>query len=654
MISNPSAEKRASAYAPSKEVTEFTSIVKADYAQGDEILHRSWNELNDRSVIEDMNRGQRMANAFVDESVEDPAEAWKWRGTRSMARNKGMAMHAQLTAAFLIPGFTAQNDADEIDRDFGDTMHEIVEWMTLPQNSDYQSSFLSLVFGMLESPVTYLGAEWYEVMQKIKEQNENGTFTIRETLDEVLSGFKAPVYSADQVLISNAYERNIQKHRFNITRKYIEYGEAEAKYGEHENWVYVQPGIKSIYNEDSGLFYDIKDEDHPSLVEEVSYRNRREDTEVCFINGIYMGNSNVDMNPMRHRDNRNAPKYNVVPFVYNRIGAHFFFGKSMMNVVGWDHQLYDAMSEMTMNGAFLELEQPIAISGEDNVDSGINFPGAVVAFKNKDAKAQPIFPPKNFSAAFQALMATKDSVDDATLSDTSAGQLPQASQKAYNVAQAQANAKKILQGTAQALAESVVAYGPLMADIALNKLTTAQVDEITAGGTRTKYRKFMLENQTVDGKQVSKEIRFEDALVGKMMTDDEKVEYSLKLLGETGYPNVTKHLRVVNPHLFSKYKYMARIDPEEIFPKNQETMQALLSNLYTMVRQDPLIQPEALVRKLMRSYFKGEADELMAENAGALPGMPPGMVPPGQPQNPLGAQVAQKQISTSVQNANVV
>ena len=652
MISNPYAEKSASAYAPSKEISAFTDIVKRDYGTGDEILHRSWTELNNRSVIDDMNRGQRMANAFVDESVESPEEAWKWRGTRSMARNKGMAMHAQLTASFLIPGFTAQNDADEVDRDFSETMREVIEWLALPQNSDYQSSFLSLVFGMIESPVTYMGAEWYEVYQKIKEKTENGYVT-KEILDEVLSGFKAPVYSADQVLISNAFERNIQKHRFNIPRKYIEYGEAEAKYGDHENWAYVQPGIKSIYSDDNGLFYDIKDDDHPSLVEEVTYKNRRDDTEVCFLNGIYMGNEDVEANPILHRDNRNAPKYNVVPFVYNRIGSHFFYGKSMMNVVGWDNMLYDAMSEMTMNGAFLELEQPVAISGEENVDSGINFPGAVIAFKNKDAKASAIFPPKNFSAAFNAITATKDSIDDATLSDTSSGQLPQASQKAYNVAQASANAKKILQGTAQALSESIIQFGPLMADIVINHITAPQVDEITAGGTRTKYRKLTLEDQIVDGKKVSKEIRFDEKLVGKYMSEEDKKYANLKLLEESGYPDSKKSIRRVNPHLFSKYKYLGRFDVEEMFQKNQETMQALLTNLYTVVAQDPVVNHEALTRKLMHSYFRGDADELIQKTPEAIPGMPQAMGAT-PPQSVLGAQVQQKQISTSVNSANVV
>jgi len=641
-----------SAYAPSKEVQDFTSIVKKDFANGDEILNRGWTELNGRSVIEDMNRGQRMFNAFVDEDIDDPVEAWKYRGTRSMARNKGIAMHAQLTAAYLIPGFSAQNDADEIDRDFSNVMRDIVEWMTLPTNSNYQSSFVSLVFGMIEAPCVYLGAEFFEVYQKIKERTEDGKYAVKEVLDEILSGFKAPVYSTDQILISNAYERNIQKHRCIIKRRYLEFQEAEAKYGEHDNWAYVQPGIKTIYSDDNGLFYDIKDDDHPFLVEEVIYLNRREDTEAPFINGIYMGDSDIENNPIKHRDNRNAPKYNVIPFRYNLIGSHFFYGKSMMNAMRWDNQLYDAMSELLMNRAFLEVNQPVAVTGSDKIDSEIIFPSAITAFKDKDTKVIPLLPPANLAAGFQALMATKDSIDDSSLSDVQTGQLPQASQKAYSVAQAQANAKKLIAGVGKSLAESIVAYGPLMADIALNHLTTAQVDEITGSGTKLKYRKFILEKQMVNGKQVDKEIRFDENLIAKNMTDSQKKTANLKLLEEVGWPDNKKHLYIINPHLFSKFRYLCRIDPEEMFPRNSEQMSALLTSLYQLLANDPMVEHESLLRELMYSYFKGRAEDFIAKKP---IGLPQGMPTPGAPSksSSMGSQVRQKQMAGALQDIGV-
>src|SRR3990167_548378 len=136
-----------SAYSPPREVVDLTIQVKKDYAEGVRILERPWHELNDRSVIDDENLGKNMFNAFVDTSIEDPNEAWQWRGTRSTARNKGIALHANLTANYLLPLFIAQNENDEIDRDFSEVMQDIVEWMAQPINSNYQSSFIQIAFG---------------------------------------------------------------------------------------------------------------------------------------------------------------------------------------------------------------------------------------------------------------------------------------------------------------------------------------------------------------------------------------------------------------------------------------------------------------------------------------------------------------------------
>lgn len=656
MIGEIDKSSNLSAYQPPQPVADFTGIIQKDYAQGQEILERPWVELNDRSVIEDENRGQMMFNAFVDTSVEDPDEAWKWRGTRSMARNKGIAMHANLTANFLLPLFVAQNDEDEVDRDFSEVMRDIIEWMASPTNSDYQSSFLSVVFGMIKNPITYLGAEYCEVMQKIRELNKDGSYTVKEILDEVLSGFQAPVYSSTQVLLTNAFVRNVQKQRRIIKRRYVEKSELEAKYGEHPNWTFVQEGMRSIYNDEDGLFYDIKDDDHPVLVAEETALCRRDDIEVCFLGGVYMGADNVDDNPILHRDNRNAPKYNVVPFGYNRIGEHFVYYKSMMNAVGWDNSLYDAMSEVVMNNALLEQDPPTVTSGGEKIDSEINFPGAVVASEDPNFKAQRIFPAKDFVAGFKALDSTKESINEGSLSDTATGQLPDASQKAYTVAQAAAASKKIITGVGKSLAESVAMYGDLMKDIAINNITVPQVTELVGGAMKLKYRSFMLDNKSSAGsRSVSRHIKFDESLIGAEMTDEEIQSAHLDLLQESGYPDTKVSLLRVNPEKFAKFKYYCKVDVEEMFVRNAEYWQPVLLNLKTALAQDPYTDQEGLTRKLMYAYFRSEGDSLVKKPGTTMPGqtsLVPGTgAPPGG--NAYGQQVQAKLLSTAASGAAV-
>lgn len=622
-----------SIYQPSKEVLDLTTLVRKDYAYGNEVLHKAWSELNNYSVIERMNKDQRTFQSFVDESVENPDEAWKWIGTRSLARKKAFAMHAHMTSSYVVPSVFPQNSSQDDDKAMALSMRDIVEWETI--NSNYRPSFLLAAMGMLVNPVTYLQADYFEVYQKIIEKQESGKYTETEILDEVLSGLNCRVWSTDQILISNVYEQDIQKQRAIIKKRYVEYSELEAKYGDHPNWSFLQPGIKAIYNDKEGLFYDVKDDDHPYLVEEATWENRRDDAEVCFLNGIYFGNENIDWNPIRHRDNRNAPKYDIVPFGYHRINEHFFYYASLMFEVGWDDKLIDAMYQVEMNRGFLDVEQPSAATGfEDKIDTSVMFPGAIISTSNPQAKVQSILPPRN-RTLFEHIHEIEDSMSEASLSETQMGALPEASQKAYTVAKAEQNAKILLSGAMKSLGESISQFGALLVDIALQHLTTAQVDEITGG---LKYREFVLENQMVGGKKVSKKIRFDESLMGKKFSEKSKKQYAMKLLEEAGYPDNKQALYVLNPHLFSKMNYLVRIEPDEMMPKNAEFDKIIAERLYTLLRQDPLIEPEALVRKLLYTSYPQDADELlskqnknqmnqmiqqiMGQNRPTLPGLP--------------------------------
>src|SRR3990167_3374306 len=223
-----------SAYQPGSDVQELTKLAKQTYEKGDYILNKPWVELNNYSVIGRMNKDQRAFNSYVDEAMDDPNEAWKWKGTRGMARNKVMTMHAHTTASIAVPMAFAQNEKQEEDRNMSGVMRDILEWMSV--NSEYRSSYLLANMGALVNPVTFLGAEYAEVMQTVKEKTEAGGYETKEILDEVFSGFKCPVYSADQVLITNAHEPNIQKQSSIIKKDYIDYSAAQAKYGTHDNW----------------------------------------------------------------------------------------------------------------------------------------------------------------------------------------------------------------------------------------------------------------------------------------------------------------------------------------------------------------------------------------------------------------------------------
>lgn len=603
-------ETKVSMYQESEEITQFIVNAQKDYQIGYDVLTKPFEELNDRSVTQDENRGQLMFNAFVDETVEDPHESWKWRGTMSRARNKAIGTQAQLSTSVSIPSFLAQNEFDETDRDFSEVMQDGIEWLVQPTVSNYQSSFFQITFGILTNPVTYLGAEYFEIIQTIRERQEDGSILFKEEIDEVLSGFKCPIYSSTQILITNAYERNIQKQRRVISHVHKEYHDLEAKYGHHRNWEHVKAGRKTVYNPEDGLFYDIYDEDNPFLVTEDIVKSRRDDSEVPFVGGIYMGEDDIEANLIRHRDNRGMPKINVIPFGFNRIGEHFYFFKSQMNALSWNNMLYDAMNEIVMNRSLLEVEIPLAFSGVDKIDTQVIFPGATVPMP-EDAKVQPLLPPSNLAAGLNAIRETEKSMDESSIPVTSEGQLPEADQKVRNVALAQANAKKLIRANLTALADSVVQYGDLMKDIFINHYTIAQVDQLVGGQLRMRYRSFLIPDKSIAGKMVSKNIRFDESLIGREMSERQQLVESYKLLDEVGFPNQKTSIYRVNPEMFARFKYLTKIDIEQMFTKTNEYWQPILERLYLELRDDPSIEREKLLRRLMYTYFESDGDDFV-------------------------------------------
>jgi hypothetical protein len=227
------------------------------------------------------------------------------------------------------------------------------------------------------------------------------------------------------------------------------------------------------------------------------------------------------------------------------------------------------------------------------------------------------------------------------------GQLPDASQKAYSVAQAQTNAKKMIGAVAKSLAESVVMYGDLMKDIALNNITVPQVEELTGGRMKLKYKTFLLENKTSGGKMADRTIKFDETLIGTEMTDEDLMDTKLKFLESSDYPHKNKDIRHINPELFAKFKYLSKIDVEEMFTRSPEYMQPMLMNLKQILVNDPYVNQQTLTRKLLYSFFQSEGEDLMNKDSQLIPGLPP----MAQPQGGQGSQAGQQMLNKATAGA---
>ena len=635
-----------SSYQPPEAVKNLTLKMKQDYEVGHRIQNQTFREFNDMSLLQRMDVDQKAFNSYVLPQTSDPNEQWRWNGVRPITRNKVISIAAHLVAAMLYPNVFAQNDRDEEDRQAANVMRMMIEWNI--KNSDYETSFLYVVIAALVNPVAYFHADFSETLQKVKQRQLDGSITLKEEVDEVMSGFHAHVVPADEILIANAYQFHLQKQRFIWRRRYIDFDEAKAKYGGHSNFEFVRPGIKAIFNEEDGTFYDQHDDELETLTEEATYYNRLEDVEITFVNGIYMGDDNVDANSIKHRDNKNRPKYPYAKVGFEPIDEkRFFFYKSQVAKMADDQELYDRMYQMIMDGTFLEIMPSLIISGGENIDTNVIFPGAVTNMP-VGTTVNPITG-RNLAAGITALKTlVEPSIDESSQSPTRAGQQTPGSQTAFEIARLEQNARTQLGIFGRMMMQMIKDFGGLMIDIILHNQSVGQVEEVLGGTHRMKFRTFLLPDQVKGGKKVTKKIQFDASLMSmRLSTEDkeEKLKESFKVFKEQGGEDAEKEIYKVNPRLFSRLKFLIVIEADQLLPKNEMFEKATKLEAYQLGRDNQFIDQEAWTREfLIEPLARGESDKFMRKEPLPVEAMGAG----GRTPTPVATRTAKKEVMTNL------
>jgi hypothetical protein len=595
--------KIQSNYQPPEGVRLLTHKVREDYRNGYEIMHRSYREFNDKSVLTRMDLDQKAFNSYVDPQSSDPDESWRYNGVRPMTRNKIISIAAHVTASLIYPNVFAQDSNSKEDRVAAQVMKDLVEWNI--RNSDYESTFLFGVISALTNPAVIFEQRFIEAMQTVKFKLEDGSYTTKDLIDDIESGFNTFVVPVDELFIGNVYEYNIQKQPYLIRRRYISFEEANSRYGDHDHFKYVKPGVLSLYSEDDDTFYDVRDDEmDDSLIEEAIYYNRYEDVQISFLNGIYFGEDNIDGNPMLHRDEYNRPKYPYAKSGYEPIDEkRFFYYKSAAFKLANEQDVLDRMWRMAMDGTFLSVMPPVAVSGDETVNSSVMFPGMVSGFA-KDTKVNPMRISET-NSAFNAISAIEQSANEASQDPIRQGVAAPGQQTAYEVSRIEQNARIQLGLFGKMIGVLVKDVGGLMVDDIIHHQTVGQVGEVD---TSMEYQSFLLPNQQIAGKEVTKAIIFTD----RFFLKDPTIEDSFDLLKQEGGLQGDAKIYLVNPLKFAKLKYQIYVDPDVLMPKNEAFEKAMNLEAYDRMIRDPHTDKRAVSQDfLVETFAKGKSDKYM-------------------------------------------
>lgn len=623
-----------STYQPDPEVAALTARIKQDYNTGYNNLHRSYEEFSHRSVIGEMNAGQRIFNSYVPPRSEDPDESWRAQTVRPLARNKMISIAAHVTANLIYPKLFAQNTKDEEDTMAATVMSDIMEWVQ--ERADYDRVFLFAVISMLSNPAAIADVSYVKSVIKARKMADEGV-EIKEVLDELNSGIKIGLVPVDELLIANVREFHIQKQRFLIRRRYIDYDEAKALYGDHKNFEHVTPGVKALYSNDDGSFYDVKDDDNPTLVEEVTYFNRREDMQVPFINGIYLGEDKVEDNIFKHRrtivlendEVATIPVYKFAKSGYEPIDEmRFFYYKSAAAKLGPDQDLVDTLYNMVIDGTFLSVMPPVNVFGSEEQDASVVYPGAVNYF-SKEAKAETMELGRNVAAGMNTLQMVERSMSESSQDATRAGMSAPGSQTAFEISRMEQNAAVQLGLFGKMIGFFVRDLAELLIDDIVMHLTVAQMNEIIGGEVRMKYNTFLIKEKDAKGGKMKKKIEFTDEIMGDVDVRKKQLQLLKRETEDT-------RILLVNPFQFARMKYLVNVNANAVIGKSEFTQKTLNLEAYDRMIQNPFTDQQAVTRDfLVETFAEGETEKYMAKQPSApiqAPGTPaPSPTPKTEP-----------------------
>lgn len=637
-----------SSYQPPQGVAELTRNVKRDYQTGLDVLNKPFLEFDNLSVLEEMNANQKAFLIHSDIEFTREDEKWRWPGVRPTTRNKILSIAAHLTAQILVPNIFAQNQEDQEDKQMAEVMRLVMEWNI--RNSDYDITFLCGVIAGLVNPAAYFGVEFMEATQMVKERTKDGKFKLKEVVDDFMSGLQVSNIPLDEIFITNPYEYHIQKQKAIGRRRYPEYSELKKIFGNHPNWEFVRPGVKTIFNEEDATFYDQRDENLETLAELFTYHNREDDLEVPYVNGIYLGDdveNPLEANPMKHRDQNNKPKYPLVKFGSEPIDEKkFYFYKSIASKMMSDYQLSNKVWRIVVDTSMLQMKQPVGVMGDTKLETDIYYPGAV-ANVSKDTRLMS-FPVGDSRAGYNLIQALDNQISESTQDPFRQGLAKGLPDTAFQQAQLTENARVQLGIIGKMIVQAVKDLGELMVDDIIHHQSVGEVEELLEGKSRLKFRKFLFPNQVEEGKTLTKEVRFDDELLGAEMSEAETLEREMGLLKEEGGIDGERRIYLVNPNLFRRMKFMVFIDADSLLPVNEAFEQALKLDAYAKALNNPLIARDvesltAVTRDLLLGALratKGKEDKYLPKRKPqALPILGGG----GERKVPLSEQVRKSQ-----------
>lgn len=595
-LENDKGEKaEPSEYKPDEEVNNVTRMIVNSFTWADITMRKPRREYNDMSTLTRMMYDQMAFNIYQPNNgqpnIGDASQSWKSNAIRPIVRNKVISVAAHATARLIFPKVFAYNDQSEEQEKAAIVMRDLIEWAS--DQNNYNKMSLFAVINACVNPASIMHVEYANAYRTIKtEKGADGKWKTKEIPDESNSGFQLTPVPVDELYIGDFYIEDIQKQPYLIWRRVQTYAAMKAKYGHSKNFKFVKAGIQVIYNDANTGFYEVYDSNlRGSLCEEIIFYSKSLDLQVVLVNGIMVTEPD-EPNP------RLDKQYPFVKFFYEPFDeGRCFYGKSLAFKMQPDADIINTLYPMIIDGTFLNIFNPLIVSGEEEIGSEVMIPGTTTTLSSESV-VNPLRVAQDIQQGVNTLSRVEDSINQSSEQPLNIGDRATAYQISKIDQERQTNIGLFI----TMIGDWVKQYGNLVKSDVLQYITVPQVDKIIDNGELI-YKTIIVHDKQTDTGKINRKIKFDLDTPTKELTEEEELDNSYNVLEEQGGTDTKQEIYKVNPQLFRNLKYQVAVSPDVLAPMSDDLERAYGLELFDRAIQGPALGVNVDMEKIFKDFL---------------------------------------------------
>lgn len=333
-------------YQPTDEEIEARNRVLKDFITGRNVLQKSYNQFNGRTLMEAIDDWTKRWNGYIP-PTSMLLDDYQSRIFLNFTRNQTVSYLSKVAMQRPRAKIKAVNkNTSMADQRMSDILEDLNKYSSDEENGEARFMDNSLEVTIKGTVVVYEGyrKEHQKMDVPVSYDAETGKLVSKNEDRVIFDNCFQRLVPLEDFYIANPYEPNVQKQPFVIERVITTDYEAKGQYGKHANWKYVKPGSYTVAEEPTTFYRNKLITDlQPNQVEILRYFNKKKNLHIVLVNGVVLYNSAI---PFKDGN------YPYAKGIFEPFEVPFFWGMGFPNKIMGEQDLMNTFINMMADKTF--------------------------------------------------------------------------------------------------------------------------------------------------------------------------------------------------------------------------------------------------------------------------------------------------------------